>query len=101
MPQGRNLVALPLQPSESSSARMANLVILRRFEFRSQLLRSGVIVRDSARPPDDAQLFIRGASAAVEQLVGPDKVPADYQQVGAQAGLHFTPSALRQAHAKT
>ena len=84
MLQERNLVALPLQPQGSSSAHMAHLVILRRFEFRPQLLRSGVVVRASMGPPNDAQLFIRGASAAVEQLVGPDNIPADYQQVDAR-----------------
>lgn len=82
--QERNLVALPLKSPNQKSARMANIRILRRFEFRSQLLRSGVVARHSADAPDHAYFFIRGAPGAIEQLVGADKVPLDYRQVSNQ-----------------
>ena len=44
---------------------MTNLTILRRFEFRSQLPRSGVVARDAAVASDDALFFIRGAPGQV------------------------------------
>ena len=77
--QERNLVALPLKPQNCRSALIAHLIILRRFEFRSQLLRSGVIAKD----PDHRKsyFFVRGAPGAIEQLVGADIVPASYRQV--------------------
>ena len=81
--QDRNLVALPLKLWNQKSTRVTNLTILRRFEFRSQLLRSGVIARGSAESSDRAFFFIRGAPEAIEQVVSPSRIPADYRQVGA------------------
>ena len=63
---------------------MTNLTILRRFEFRSQLLRSGVIARDSAESSDDACFFIRGAPDAIEAAVGASQVPDGYHKVCCQ-----------------
>ena len=82
MLQERNLVSLPLKPKNKKSAHLTTLTILRRFEFRSQLLRSGVLARDSAMPADDAYFFTRGAPGAIEQVVGADRVPSNYCQVG-------------------
>lgn len=81
MSQDRNLVALPLKPWNRKSSHMTNLTILRRFEFRSQLLRSGVIARDSTDSSDDVCFFIRGAPGAIEGVVGPNQVPDDYHKV--------------------
>ena len=54
---------------------------LKRFEFESQLLRSGVLAVDSAGPSDEAVIFIRGAPSCIEQLLGNNQVPNDYHQV--------------------
>ena len=82
MVQDRNLVALSLKHWNQKSARVTNLTILRRFEFRSQLLRSGVIVRDAAESSDAAFFFIRGGPGAIAQMVSPSRMPADFRQVG-------------------
>ena len=60
---------------------MTTLTVLKRFEFESQLLRSGVLAVDSAGHSDEALIFIRGAPACIEQIVGKDQVPSDYRQV--------------------
>ena len=83
MAQDRNLVALPLKLKNQKSARVTNLTILRRFEFHSQLLRSGVIARDSAKSSDAAFFFVRGAPGTIGQVVSPSRLPAEYRQVGA------------------
>ena len=77
--QERNLVALPLKPQNGASSLIAHLTILRRFEFCSQLLRSGVIAKDPAHRK--SYFFVRGAPGAIEQLVGDDIVPPNYRQV--------------------
>lgn len=74
-------MALPLKLKSQQSARMTSLKVLKRFEFESQLLRSGVLVADSAGSSDEAIFFVRGAPSCIEQLLGKDQVPADYHQV--------------------
>lgn len=81
MLQDRSLVALPLKLENQKSATQTTLELLKRFEFESQLLRSAVLVADSAAPSHEATYFVRGAPAAIEQLVGSCQVPADYHQV--------------------
>ena len=60
---------------------MTVLTILQRFEFEPGLLRSGVIVSDSAGPPDEMLFFVRGAPAAIEQLINRASTPQTYRQV--------------------
>lgn len=81
MVQDRNVVALPLKHANDKSATQTTLQLLKRFEFESQLLRSGVLAADSAAPEDEAVYFVRGAPAAIEDLVGRAQVPLDYRQV--------------------
>ena len=80
-------MALPLKLRNQKSAHVTNLTILRRFEFRSQLLRSGVIVRGSTESSDRAFFFTRGAPGAIEQVVSTSRIPADYRQVGASLAI--------------
>lgn len=35
---------------------------------------------DSAGSPDEAIMFVRGAPASIEQLMGTNQVPIDYRQ---------------------
>lgn len=72
---------MPSKLKVKRSARMTTLTVLKRFEFESELLRSGVLAVNSAGPSDEALLFICGAPACIQQLVGEDQVPADYRQV--------------------
>ena len=78
MLQDRNLVSLPLRLAHQKSASMTTLTILKRFEFESQLLRSGVLAVDSA---GDEVFFTRGAPSSIEQLIGRGNIPKDYRQV--------------------
>ena len=55
--------------------------VLKRFEFESRLMRSGVVAVDSQGQPGTALLFVRGAPARVEQLIKGGVLPSDYQQV--------------------
>ena len=73
-------MALPLKLEGQQSPSITSLKVLKRFEFESQLLRSGVLATDSAGPADEAIIFIRGAPASIEQLMGPLRVPADYRK---------------------
>ena len=78
--QGRTIVTLPLRRGRQKSAHISTLTIVKRFEFQSHLLRSGVAVIDSARP-NDILLFIRGAPSSIEQVIGHANVPLDFHQV--------------------
>lgn len=80
-------MALPLRLEGQPSACITTLQVLRRFEFESQLLRSGVLAMDSAGSPDEAIMFVRGAPASIEHLMGTNQVPADYRQVCPTLGL--------------
>ena len=73
-------MALPLRLEGHASACITTLQVIRRFEFESQLLRSGVLAMDSVGSADEAILFVRGAPASIEQLMGTNQVPVDYQQ---------------------
>ena len=79
--QDRNLVALPSRCPGQKSAQVSTLTVLKRFEFESQLLRSGVLVVDSAAEPDEALFFVRGAPSSIEQTVGLGQVPPTYRKV--------------------
>ena len=74
-------MALPVYRGKHKSAHTTTLSILRRFEFESSLMRSGVVCTDSGGPPGSALLFVRGAPSTVEQLVGTGRIPADFRQV--------------------
>lgn len=78
MLQDRNLVSLPLRLAHQRSASMTTLTILKRFEFESQLSRSGVLAVDST---GDEVFFIRGAPSSIEQLLVRGNIPKDYRQV--------------------
>lgn len=75
------MVLQPLKLKGKKVACATTLQVLKRFEFEPQLLRSGVLAVDPAGTPDEAVVFIRGAPASIEQIVGKDRVPADYCQV--------------------
>ena len=75
------MVSLPQICPPLKSARMTVLTILQRFEFESQLLRSGVIAMSSAGHPCEMVFFVRGAPASVEQLIRHDQIPHNYRQV--------------------
>lgn len=79
--QDRDLVALPLRLPSQRSAQATTLTILKRFEYQSQMLRSGVVAVDSFSPSGVAQLFIRGAPAAIQQVLGRSKLPSNFRQV--------------------
>lgn len=80
VPQDRNQVSLPLRLEGQPSACTTTLQVLRRSEFESQLLRSGVLAVDSAGSPIEAIMFVRGAPASIEQLIGTNQVPEGYRQ---------------------
>ena len=80
-------MTLPLKLEGEQSARITTLEVLKRFEFESQLLRSGVLAVDSAGPADEAIIFVRGAPASIEQLMGSHQVPADYHQACSTSDL--------------
>ncbi|DBA92220.1 TPA: hypothetical protein ACH3X1_015928 [Trebouxia sp. C0004] len=77
----RNLVSLPLRLRSGRPASLTKLQVLKRFEFESCLMRSGVVAVDSDEDPDTALLFVRGAPTKVEQLIKGGVLPADYHQV--------------------
>ena len=80
MLQDRNVVSLPLQ-RKGHRSHMTTLTILKRFDFTAHLLRSGVLALDSCGHSHEAVYFARGAPSAIEQLVGLNTLPPDYQQV--------------------
>ena len=72
---------LPLKVERHAhSPKFATLKLLKRFEFESQLLRSGVLAVDSTGSADEAVVFVRGDPGSIEQVIGKDQVPADYRQ---------------------
>ena len=79
--QERNLVSLPLRLQSGMPASLTKLQVLKRFEFESCLMRSGVVAVDPEGPPHTALLFVRGAPAKIEQLVKGGVLPDDYRQV--------------------
>ena len=80
--QDRNLVSLPLRLKIGRPASLTKLQVLKRFEFESRLMRSGVVAVDSDEDPNTALLFVRGAPAKVEQLIKGGVLPPNYHQVG-------------------
>ena len=91
--QERNLVSLPLKRSHHKSSHMTTLIILKRFEFTPNLLRSGVLVADSSEKVKEAVYFARGAPTSIEELVGQSRIPSNFQQVSlhvSMIGLKFS-----------
>ena len=74
-------MSLPLRLRWGSPASLTKLQVLKRFEFESRLMRSGVVAVDKDEDPNTALLFVRGAPAKVEQLIRGGVLPADYHQV--------------------
>ena len=64
------MVSLPLRLKWDRPASLTKLQVLKRFEFESRLMRSGVVAVDSEEDPNTALLFVRGAPAKVEELIG-------------------------------
>ena len=82
--QVRNLISVPMVlASQKTSGKfgMVVLAILRRFEFEPQLMRSGVIVNDTAGSPDEHLFFIKGAPGPVAQLIHSSRIPSNFRQV--------------------
>lgn len=79
--QGRNIVSLPLKLDGEHVACATTLRVLKRLEFDSQLLRSGVLAVDKSGSSDETVVFVRGAPSCIEQIMGKDKVPPNYRQV--------------------
>lgn len=75
------MVSLPLKLAGEHLACATTLTVLKRFEFESQLLRSGVLAVDSTGSSDETIVFVRGAPSCIEQVMGKDKVPPNYRQV--------------------
>ena len=86
--QERDLVSMPLRLQTDRPASLTKLQVLKRFEFESRLMRSGVVAVDSQGPPNTALLFVRGAPAKIEQLVKGGVLPPDYHQVG--CSVHYS-----------
>ena len=79
--QDREHVVLPRQPDNTSEALLAKLFIAKVMEFTSQTLRSGVVVWSDDAPRGSALLFLRGAPAVIRDMVQPNTVPPDFNQV--------------------
>lgn len=79
--QERDLVSLPLRVEPGRPTTITKLTVLKRFEFESRMMRSGVVAMDSEGQPGTALLFVRGAPARVEQLIKGGVLPSDYHQV--------------------
>ena len=60
---------------------MTLLTILKRFEFDSRLLRSGVLAVDTSSPAGEIMVFVRGAPSAISRLVPTELLPQDFQEV--------------------
>ena len=75
------MVSLPLKLPSSKSAHTTVLTVLRRFEFEPQLLRSGVIVTDSAGSSEEMVFFVRGAPTSIEELIPHAAMPHQTRQV--------------------
>ncbi|DBA94075.1 TPA: hypothetical protein ACH3X1_001723 [Trebouxia sp. C0004] len=77
----REHVVLPRQPDHTSEALLAKLSIAKVMDFTSQTLRSGVVVWSDDGPRGSALLFLKGAPAMIRDLVQPNTVPQDFNQV--------------------
>lgn len=79
------MVTLPLQTSHSRKNRQATFNILKRFEFESGVMRSGVVAVEQHKSKQQAahgMLIIKGAAAVLERMVGTDRLPPNYRKVG-------------------
>ncbi len=74
-------MVLPRQPDHTSEALLAKLSIAKVMDFTSQTLRSGVVVWSDDGPRGSALLFLRGAPAVIRDMVQPNTVPQDFNQV--------------------
>ncbi|KAL0030049.1 hypothetical protein WJX79_003470 [Trebouxia sp. C0005] len=77
----REHVVLPRQPDHTSEALLAKLSIAKVMDFTLQTLRSGVVVWSDDGPRGSALLFLRGAPAVIRDMVQPNTVPQDFNQV--------------------
>ena len=73
-------MALPLNKGHTQPDQVITLQVLRRFDFESPLMRSGVVAIDTEEP-DTGLLFVRGAPATIAQLIRGGQIPEDYRQV--------------------
>jgi magnesium-transporting ATPase (P-type) len=85
--QDREHVVLPRQPDHTSEALLAKLSIAKVMDFTSQTLRSGVVVWSDDGPRGSALLFLRGAPAVIRDMVQPNTVPPDFNQVSGDTCL--------------
>ena len=93
--QDREHVVLPRQPDHTSEALLAKLSIAKVMDFTSQTLRSGVVVWSDDGPRGSALLFLRGAPAVIRDMVQPNTVPQDFNQVSSDYCLvRWIPIAL-------
>ncbi len=72
---------LPRQPDHTSEALLAKLSTAKVMDFTSKTLRSGVVVWSDDGPRGSALLFLRGAPAVIREMVQPNTVPEDFNQV--------------------
>lgn len=77
------MVSLPLQATHGKQERQATLHILKRFEFEPALMRSGVVAVEHHHGVSAAHgvLIIKGTAAVIGQMVGSDRLPANYRKV--------------------
>ncbi|KAA6428240.1 MAG: hypothetical protein FRX49_01836 [Trebouxia sp. A1-2] len=79
----RNVVTLPLQTTHGRQDRQATFHILKRFEFESSHMRSGVVAVEhhKGKHVTDGSLIIRGAAAVIERMIDKDVLPPKYRQL--------------------
>ena len=77
-------MTLPLQTTRGRQDRQAIFHILKRFEFESSHMRSGVVAVEhhKGKHVTDGSLIIRGAAAVIERMIDKDVLPPKYRQVG-------------------
>lgn len=82
-----------MPPTNGRHAHTATLTILKRFEFESSLMRSGVLAVEDrpsqGRAPGSALLIVRGAAASIEGLIGRDQLPESYRKVSQMVFIHI------------
>ena len=87
------MVSLPMPSTNGRQAHTATLTILKRFEFESSVMRSGVLAVEDrpsqGRAPGSALLIVRGAAASIEQLIGRDQLPKSYRKVCQMVFIHL------------
>ncbi|KAA6417980.1 MAG: hypothetical protein FRX49_12062 [Trebouxia sp. A1-2] len=76
----RNEVTLPLH-NKLGSVQTCSLQVLRRFEFDSSLLRSGVVAREHGDKKGCGLLFVRGGTSTIRRLLDKQTMPSDYSKV--------------------